>query len=83
MEPHIKNGDTVLISGIMYFFKNPRINDIVAFKDASGKILVKRITEKQDNGFFIEGDNKSDSLDSRTFGMISKDKILGKVIYKF
>ncbi len=81
MEPQIKNKNTVLVSSILYLFKNPKVGDIVAFKNFDGKILIKRITKKQTGNFFIEGDNKKDSLDSKNFGMISKDKILGKVIY--
>lgn len=81
MEPQIKNGSTVLVSNIFYIFKNPKVNDIIAFKNAAGKVLIKRITKKENGSFFIEGDNKKDSSDSKNFGMISKDKILGKVIY--
>lgn len=81
MEPQIKNGSMVLVSNIFYIFKNPTVNDIVAFKNAAGKVLIKRITKKENGNFFIEGDNKKDSLDSKNFGMISKDKILGKIFY--
>jgi signal peptidase I len=83
MEPLIKNGNTVLVSNIFYLFKNPKVGDVVAFKNLNGKILIKRITKKENKKFFIEGDNKKDSLDSKSFGMISGDKILGKVIYFF
>lgn len=83
MEPLIQDGNTVLVSSIFYLFKNPKVNDIIAFKNAAGKVLIKRITKKENGSFFIEGDNKKDSLDSKNFGMISKAKILGKVIYKF
>lgn len=80
MEPLIKNGNTVLVSGILYFFKKPKVNDVVALS-FNGKIIIKRITKEEKGNYFIEGDNKKDSLDSRKFGMISKDKILGKVIF--
>ena len=32
--------------------------------------------------YFVQGDNKNDSLDSRRLGRISKRQIIGKVIYK-
>lgn len=83
MEPFIKNKDTVLVSGIIYLFINPKVNDIVAFRDKEGKVLVKRITESHNNDYFVEGDNKKDSLDSKAFGAILKRSILGKVIYRF
>lgn len=83
MEPLIKNGNTVLVSSIFYLFKNPKANDIIAFKNFDGNILIKRIKKEENGKFFMEGDNKKDSLDSKNFGMISRAKILGKVIYKF
>ena len=39
-----------------------------------------------DNYYFVVGDNRSNSLDSRVFGLIKKDEILGKtsfVIFPF
>nr|MBI5455432.1 S26 family signal peptidase [Candidatus Levybacteria bacterium] len=81
MEPQIKNGNTVLVSGIIYLFKSPKKGDVIAFKNLDGKILIKRITKKENGKYFMGGDNRKDSLDSNKFGMISKDKILGKVIY--
>ena len=82
MEPLLKTGDTVLISGFLYLFKNPKINDIVAFKEKKGEVLIKRIREVKNGGFFVSGDNKKDSLDSKDFGYISKEFIIGKLIYK-
>jgi len=81
MEPVIKNGETVLISSLFYWFKKPSIGDIVAFSGAD-KILIKRITKVQEEKYFLKGDNLKDSLDSRKFGLISKRKIIGKVFYK-
>jgi nickel-type superoxide dismutase maturation protease len=81
MEPVIKNGEIVLISSLFYLFQKPKIGDIVAFNDA-GEILIKRITGIHDQKYFLAGDNQKDSLDSRKLGLISKQKILGKVIYK-
>jgi len=81
MEPNLKENDLVLISNIVYIYKDPEINDIVAFK-LNGKILVKRIIKIKDTRYFLQGDNKDDSFDSRSFGSVSKKEILGKLIYK-
>ena len=81
MEPKIKNREVVLVSSLLYLFKKPKIGDIVAFKEVD-KILIKRITSISKGKYFLAGDNQQDSLDSRKFGLISKQKILGKVIYK-
>jgi nickel-type superoxide dismutase maturation protease len=82
MQPQIKDSETVLVSNIFYWFKNPQIGDIVAFRKL-GKILIKRITKIQNGKYFLVGDNQQDSLDSRKLGLISKEKIIGKVFYKF
>jgi signal peptidase I len=82
MEPQIKNGESVLVSNFPYWFKTPRINDIVAFKDNSGKVLIKRIVEIKNGKYSVLGDNRKDSLDSRKFGDVSKDKIIGEIILK-
>ncbi|MCL6096800.1 MAG: S26 family signal peptidase [Patescibacteria group bacterium] len=82
MEPFIKNNSIVLASGLSYLFKNPKVNDIVVFKDKEGKILIKRITKNEKDRYFVQGDNKGDSLDSSKFGDISKNQIIAKVICK-
>ena len=82
MEPAIKNQQYILISKIPYFFSEPSVKEIVAFKK-NQKILVKRIVRKNGDKYFLAGDNSKDSLDSRSFGSISKSDILGKVIYIF
>jgi signal peptidase I len=35
------------------------------------------------NGFFLLGDNRNISRDSRTFGLISKDNVIGKAIFTY
>ena len=82
MEPVFKDGDKILASNLFYLFKSPQINDIVVFKDSNNKVFIKRILRVKENKYFVLGDNQKDSLDSRYFGEISRDKILGKFIYK-
>ena len=81
MEPAIKYGNFVLVSSIPYYFSSPNKRDIVAFNH-KGKVLIKRIVRIQNEDFYLEGDNKNDSLDSRSFGKVKKSDILGKIIYK-
>lgn len=82
MNPVLKNGDTILVSGILYLFKTPKINDIVAFKRKEGEVLIKRIKEIKNGKFYLSGDNKFDSFDSKNFGFIAKENIIGKLIHK-
>lgn len=78
MEPFIKNKNTVLISSLFFIFKEPKINDIVAFKD-NNKIFVKRIKSVKNNKYFLIGDNHNDSYDSRKIGFVNRKNIIGKV----
>ena len=83
MEPLFKAGQTLLVSSLPYFFNEPKVGDVIVIKDPrDGKALLKRITKKEKNKFFIAGDNPQSSTDSRTFGPITNDLIGGKVLYK-
>lgn len=82
MEPFLKENDLIIVSNIPYLFKKPRINDIVAFRTKENIILIKRIKRIINNRYLLLGDNSSDSFDSRSFGEIEKESILGKFIYK-
>ena len=84
MKPTLSEGDTVLVSGFSYFFKKPKIGDLIVLK--KDMYIIKRITKANPsiNGdkFFVQGDNKNESIDSRDFGWVSGKEILGKVILK-
>lgn len=80
MEPLIKDGQKVLVSSIPFIFSNPKKNDIVAF-NLDNKIFIKRIEKIENGKYFLQGDNKDDSLDSRKLGFIERKDILGKVIW--
>ncbi len=83
MEPALLNGGIVFVSSIPYLFSKPKVGDIVAFK-IDNKVLIKRIMKinpspSSGEKYFVKGDNKSDSLDSKSIGLINKKDILGKV----
>jgi nickel-type superoxide dismutase maturation protease len=83
MESVLHQDDIVIVCTWLYLFMHPRINDIVAVRDPrDGKILIKRIKRIQNGKYFVLGDNKTQSTDSRKFGMLKKNDIVGKVIYK-
>ena len=81
MEPTINNGNIVFISAVPYVFGKPKRNDIVVFK-YKNKHFLKRISKINNHKYEVKGDNAKDSLDSRVFGEISRNQILGKVIFK-
>ncbi len=77
MLPTLKPGRDVLV---WRWFYQPKKGDIVAVK-VNGKEIIKRISKTNDRYILIMGDNKKESTDSRNFGPISKEEIIGKVIW--
>ena len=84
MLPSLSEGSFVLVSSIPFMFRNPRVEDIVIARDPRDRrILVKRIEQVNNEGYFLIGDNKEISTDSREFGPIQRRDILGKMILVF
>lgn len=80
MVPTLRPGDLVLVNKLSYIITEPRIDDIIALHDPrDGKVLIKRITKITKDRYFVQGDNKNSSTDSRVFGMIGRSTIIGKV----
>jgi nickel-type superoxide dismutase maturation protease len=79
MSPALKHNQKVFASSIPYVFRNPRVGDIVIL--LHGRCIIKRIARIKENKVFVVGDNKKQSSDSRNFGWIGKEKIIGKVIF--
>lgn len=78
MLPTLKRGQDVLV---WCWFYTPKIGDIVAIK-VQGKEMIKRVRQmSSDRGTFVLGDNEKISTDSRKFGPIKKEQIIGKVIW--
>lgn len=77
MLPTLKHGQDVLV---WCWFYQPKAGDIIVIKK-NGKEMVKRIQRVSGRKYFVVGDNKKDSTDSRKFGLIDKSEIAGKVIF--
>ncbi len=81
-----KTGDTVKFSEYNFDFYKPLIENCEHIP--AGKILNKIFINSKEanyyvfkqNYYFVEGDNKAVSVDSRTFGLISENQIIGKTI---
>ncbi len=81
MEPTVKSGDYVLVSKLSYIMGKPKVHDIVILKHPSKNIfLIKRISKINGKWYFVTGDNAPVSTDSRTFGPVNQESIVGKVI---
>lgn len=87
MEPALKPGDVILVDTWRYKVKTPAIGDVVVFESPESSItLVKRVAmstgqdaESDLHRYFLLGDNKQFSRDSRNFGWVSTEQIRGRV----
>jgi signal peptidase I len=92
MIPAIRPGTLLLINRAAYGlrlpwagryvlrWKEPDAGDIVVFRTPLGQIAVKRCASVEKEGVFALGDNTAESLDSRSYGLVQSDSILGKVV---
>ena len=83
MFPYLKDGDIVFFKK---YVKNKSIlknRQIVIFNHPlKNKKLIKRINSMNQNNIEVLGDNLEFSEDSKKFGLISNDKIIGIVTSK-
>jgi signal peptidase I len=92
MTPAIRNGTVLLVLRLAYGFRppgaggyllrwsGPKAGDVVVFLTPGGDTAVKRCGAWDgDDTFFALGDNDRESYDSRFYGPVPVDRILGKV----
>jgi nickel-type superoxide dismutase maturation protease len=84
MEPFANEGDFVFAERLSYLLSAPKVGHVVVVKHPqnSGKLLVKRIIEERKGRYWLQGDNTEKSTDSRHFGWVGKEYIVGRVIIK-
>jgi signal peptidase I len=93
MLPALEPGSVLIVNKAAYGIRLPGVGiylfrwavphegDMVVFYTPLGERAVKRCsTVDSDGSFFALGDNDLESFDSRSYGSISQDHILGKVI---
>lgn len=86
MHPTLKPGEFILVDTWVYQDKTPSLSDVVVFEHGiEKKHLVKRINPWptgeaiKNNVWYVMGDNRNASQDSRYFGGITTEQLLGKV----
>jgi signal peptidase I len=92
MVPAIEPGKVLLVNKLSYGFRlpgsgayllrwaEPRPGDIVVFYSPLGEIAVKRCGEGSGgDSFYALGDNRLQSYDSRAYGPVAVDNVIGKV----
>jgi nickel-type superoxide dismutase maturation protease len=86
MAPLLQAGDGVLVDLRAYRRRPPRPGDIIVAQHPyrSDLRIIKRVASMLDNGYCVlEGQNPFESTDSRAFGPLPPDKILGRVTSRF
>lgn len=77
MVPTLAPGERLLVR-----YEGPIVlGDLVVFKH-SGQIDVKRIEHIETSGLFVLGDNELVSTDSRNYGLIAHEDVLGTIVMR-
>jgi signal peptidase I len=94
MEPAIHSGSVLVVNrpqyglrfpgqaGYLIRWAQPRQGELVVFYTPAGEIAVKRCGEAAEGAFIAQGDNSILSYDSRSYGPVSADATIGKVLGK-
>ena len=78
MTPTLQPGDQLTVDPKA----EVRVGDIVVAKHPFKKsvTMVKRVKDIDEGRYYLISDNPEDSSDSRSFGAISQNELIGKVI---
>ncbi|MDJ0845968.1 nickel-type superoxide dismutase maturation protease [Crocosphaera sp.] len=86
MFPLLEAGEEVLVDTNAYHHCLPEIGDLViAWHPQKDNLrIIKRVVIVDEQGnCFLMGENSLESSDSRSFGLVSLQQIIGKVTSKF
>jgi nickel-type superoxide dismutase maturation protease len=77
MYPTLKVGDQIVVhygapvkAGDVAMLKHPLQQDL---------LIVKRLVERRDGGWWVLGDNEFSEIDSRLFGVVPEELLIGRV----
>ncbi len=86
MEPAYREGDYLLVDRRAYRSAMPhRFDVVVARHPANPEIEVVKRVQRVDlhRAIWIEGDNAAESTDSRDYGPLTRDALVGKVLFRY
>ena len=80
MAPRIAESDWVLVNKLSYLLGKPREGDVVVAKHPNtGRLIVKRVSRIELDRYLLRGDNERASSDSRGFGAVTREMLVGRV----
>ncbi len=79
MSPLLNDGDFVVITRWWYKLQAGRL---VVVYHSRYKIIIKRISDLREGGYFFLSGENSTSVESQQIGRMSKDDLLGVVLFK-
>jgi len=82
LSPVYQEGDFVMVSTVPLLFGAPKRGDVIVFRHEVYGTMIKMVEAVAPGGeeFSVVG-TRADSVDSRRFGPISRQDVLGKVIW--
>lgn len=85
MLPTLRAGEEVLLDTHAYDHAVPQVGDIVvAYHPEQPDLkIIKRVGEVLEKGLFLNSDNPSAGSDSRQFGVVGLDRVVGRVNGRF
>ncbi|MDD2859125.1 MAG: nickel-type superoxide dismutase maturation protease, partial [Candidatus Nanopelagicales bacterium] len=80
MEPALRSGDWWLVQRT----RAVRPGDVIAFWEPGrvDLLAVKRVHHAQADGWWVLGDSAQSSIDSRQYGAVAPDAVLGRLVMR-
>lgn len=85
MAPALSPGERVVVHRRAYRRADPAPGDLVVVRDPRDqeRLLLKRIDRRDGDAWLVLGDNSGSSTDSRAFGPVGRELIIGKVWFRY
>jgi signal peptidase I len=88
--PLCRAGTADRVVAVKYILLSPARGDLVVFRAPiraraacglmPGAVLIKRITRVVNGRYFLQGDNRGASCDSRVWGTVPRSSVIGRVV---
>jgi signal peptidase I len=76
MEPTLHEGDRLLVR----HGATPRVGRLAVVRLPGGPVSVKRITRRDEDGWWVERDNPREGVDSWRVGAVAPDDVVAAVV---